>query len=87
MNMWKIVAVVSSSMLAVLIACGGGSVAVQTASADQPNMQAAREHLEQAKVSLERAEPNKGGHRERAIDLVNRAIAQVDEGIEFARGH
>ncbi len=86
MNVWKIAAVVSSSMLAVLIACGGGGAAVHTASADQPNMQAAREHLVQAKLSLERAEPNKGGHRERAIDLVNRALAQVDEGIAFADG-
>jgi hypothetical protein len=50
-------------------------------------MQAAREHLEQAKVSLERAEPNKGGHRERAMDLVNRAIAEVDRGVEFAQNH
>jgi hypothetical protein len=87
MNPWKVVAVLSSSMLAILIACGGGSVAVRQASADQPNMQSAREHLEEAKVSLERAEPNKGGHRERAIDLVNRAVAEIDRGIEFARTH
>ena len=87
MNIWKPIGIVSSSVLAVVLACGGGEVVVRNAGADQPNMQAAREHLQQAKVSLERAEPNKGGHRERAIELVDKAIAQVDEGIEFARTH
>jgi hypothetical protein len=87
MNIWKSIAIVSSSALAVLLACGGGDVMVRQAAADQPNMQVAREHLQRARVSLERAEPNKGRHRERAIDLVDRAIAQVTEGIEFARGH
>jgi hypothetical protein len=85
MNIWKPVAIASSSVLALLLACGGGEVVVHSASADQPNMQMAREHLGRARESLERAVPNKGGHRERAIDLVDRAIAQVDEGIEFAR--
>ena len=87
MNICKLVAIVSSSALATLIACGGGEVVVRQAAADQPNMQVARDHLQQARASLERADPNKGGHRERAIELVDRAIAQVNEGIEFARMH
>ncbi|HEV3190735.1 MAG TPA: hypothetical protein VGY54_09585 [Polyangiaceae bacterium] len=87
MNIWKPIAVVSSTALALILACGGGGVAVRNAGADQPYMQAAREHLQQARASLERAEANKGGHRERAIDLVDRAIAQVNEGIEYARPH
>jgi hypothetical protein len=29
--------------------------------------------------------PNKGGHRERAIELINQAIAQVEEGETVAR--
>jgi hypothetical protein len=87
MNIWKPIAIVSSAGLATMLACGGGEVVVRNAGADQPNMQAAREHLQQARASLERAEPNKGGHRERAIELVDQAIAQVNEGIEYARGH
>jgi len=87
MNIWKAAAVFSSSALVVVLACGGGEAVVRTAGADQPNMQAAREHLLQARGSLERAEPNKGGHRERAIELVDKAINQVNEGIEFARTH
>jgi hypothetical protein len=86
-DVWKIAAVLSSSALAVLLACGGGEVVVHSASAGQPNMESAREHLQQARASLDRAEPNKGGHRERAIELVDQAIAQVNEGIEFARTH
>ena len=33
------------------------------------------------------AVPNKGGHRERAIELVDRAIVQVREGIAVAATH
>ena len=42
-------------------------------------------HLQAAKVELEKAATNKGGHRERAIQLVDQAINQVVEGIRFAR--
>jgi hypothetical protein len=87
MNIWKPIAIASSSVLAVLLACGGGEVIVRRAGADQPNMQAAREQLQGARGSLERAEPNKGGHRERAIELVDQAINEVNAGIEFARTH
>jgi len=57
------------------------------ASADQPHMQAALEHLREAKGELERADVDKGGHRARAIVLVNDAIAQVEKGIAFDRHH
>jgi hypothetical protein len=57
------------------------------ASADQPHMQAALEHLRAAKGELERAEADKGGHRARAIVLVNDAISQVEKGVGFDRRH
>jgi hypothetical protein len=57
------------------------------ASADQPHMQAALEHLRQAKGELERADVDKGGHRARAIVLVDDAIAQVEKGMAFDRHH
>jgi hypothetical protein len=48
-------------------------------------MQAALEHLRAARASLEKAERNKGGHRERAIELIDQAIGQVQEGMAAAR--
>jgi|HubBroStandDraft_5_1064220.scaffolds.fasta_scaffold632721_2 hypothetical protein len=87
MNIWKPIAIASSSVLAVLLACGGGEVVVRSAGAGQPHMEAALDHLQQARVSLDRAEPNKGGHRERAMELIDQAINEVNAGIEFARTH
>lgn len=58
---------------------------IQSAFADQPNMQRALEALRTARAFLQQAEPNKGGHRERAIDLVDRAIGETEAGIQFAR--
>jgi hypothetical protein len=43
--------------------------------------------LEQAKSELERATPNKGGHREKAIQLVNEAMQQVQEGEAYFEQH
>jgi hypothetical protein len=57
------------------------------ASADQPHMQAALEHLRMAKGELEKADADKGGHRARALRLVDDAIAQVEKGINFDRRH
>jgi len=57
------------------------------ASADQPHMQAALEHLRAARAELDKAEADKGGHRQKAIALVNDAISQVEKGIGFDRRH
>jgi len=57
------------------------------AQADQPQMREAREHLVAARAALLRADANKGGHRQKAIGLVNSAIAEVDRGIAFDRRH
>ena len=56
-------------------------------SADQPHMQAALDHLKAAKAELEKADEDKGGHRVKAIRLVNDAIVQVEKGISFDRRH
>ena len=56
-------------------------------SADQPHMQAALDHLHAAKVELDKADDDKGGHRVKALRLTSDAIFQVEKGIEFARGH
>ncbi|WP_062225826.1 hypothetical protein [Aureimonas frigidaquae] len=59
---------------------------VPKAFADQPEMDAAMAELRSALASLRAAEPNKGGHRERAIELVEQAIAETQAGIDYAAG-
>ncbi|HKE56622.1 MAG TPA: hypothetical protein VKB46_07970 [Pyrinomonadaceae bacterium] len=54
---------------------------------DQPHMEAARDSLQKAKAELQVAEHNKGGHRAKAVGLVNNAIAEVNRGIQFAKKH
>lgn len=63
-----------------------GAVAIAGA-VDQPNMQAARSSLQTAKAELQKATPDKGGHRVNAIKLVNAAILEVNAGIAFDRQH
>lgn len=58
-----------------------GAMGLQSVRADQPNMRAALAHLREAKAALQRAEHNKGGHRGRAVEIINRAIAEVEAGI------
>jgi hypothetical protein len=60
---------------------------VGRASAAQPQMQAALTNLRQARTNLDRATADKGGHRERALRLVNEAIDEVEKGISYDRRH
>ena len=53
----------------------------------QPHMKAALESLHKAKMQLEKAEPDKGGHRVKAIELVTQAIEEVKMGIEYDNKH
>lgn len=75
----------AKSVLAVIVLLA--IVAIAGAAPDQPHMQAARSHLQTAKAALQRATPDKGGHRVNAIRLVNSAIAEVNAGIAFDRRH
>jgi hypothetical protein len=72
-------AVLPTIMLAVLVACALPS------RADQPKMQAALDALKLARRELADASADKGGHRVKAIELVEQAIAQVEKGITFDR--
>jgi len=56
-------------------------------SRQEPNMAAALGHLQEAKAALEKATPNKGGHREKAIQLVDQAIEQVRAGEAYYEQH
>jgi len=57
------------------------------ASADQPHMQEALGHLRAAEKELDKASPDKGGHRATALKLTRNAIAEVERGISFDRRH
>ena len=76
--------IVTALLLTLIIAAG---FVAGRATADQPHMQAALEHLRQARGSLDRATADKGGHRGKAIRLVNDAIAEVEAGIAYDRHH
>jgi hypothetical protein len=69
-------------VLGVLILLGS---LTPVAFADQPFMKAARTNLQQARGQLQAASRNKGGHREKAIEHINNAIALVNQGIAFDR--
>jgi hypothetical protein len=62
----------------VTVDVGGEAVAAQ------PNMQDALRALNAALRSLQKAEPNKGGHRARAMALGEQAIQEVRAGIAYA---
>jgi hypothetical protein len=60
---------------ALMLATAGGYV---VGYSDQPHMHAAQDDL--------RATSDKGGHRVRAIALVNQALSEVQAGLDCARG-
>jgi hypothetical protein len=62
----------------------GGFVAGR-ASAAQPHMNAALDHLKLARRELDAALADKGGHRAKAIALVHDAITEVEAGIDVGR--
>jgi hypothetical protein len=52
-----------------------------TSAADQPHMQAALDLLKDAKTNLASATDDKGGHRVKAMEYVDKAIDEVNLGI------
>jgi hypothetical protein len=63
-----------------------GSVGIGYAIGAQPHMAESIALLQSARGELAAATPNKGGHRERALALIDQAIAQVRAGMAFAGG-
>jgi hypothetical protein len=61
----------------------------QAGAADngQPHMHATLKSLGDAANALQAASPNKGGHREKAMQMVQQAIAEVRDGIAYANAH
>ena len=75
---------ISAIMLAVFLTV---TTFALPARVDQPHMKAALNELRQAQKSLDKATPDKGGHRAKAIELTANAIAAVKNGIEWDRTH
>ncbi len=70
-----------------LAVAGIAAVAVGSAKAAQPHMEAAENLLRQAEAELRKAVPDKGGHRAKAMDAVKVALEEVHAGIQFSREH
>lgn len=68
----------------VLGAVIASSVGVGYAIGAQPHMTASITLLQSARGELAAALPNKGGHRERGLALIDQAIAEIRAGIAFA---
>ncbi len=73
-------------VFAVTLALILGTFAGYRALADeeQPHMHAALHHLEEAQKELQMAAHDKGGHREKAMELTRNAIEEVKAGVQFA---
>jgi hypothetical protein len=54
-------------------------------AAEQRHMEDALSALKKAKNELEQASHDKGGHRENAIQRINEAISEVQQGIWIRR--
>lgn len=79
-----------ASMLALMLIAVAGSYNAAVATTpvpDQPYMKAARADLNSARKELLRATSNKEGHRTKALEYVNKAIAEVNAGVVFDRKH
>jgi len=53
----------------------------------QPEMAAAIQHLREAQQNLESATHDKGGHRARAVQLVQQALREAEQGIRYDNSH
>ncbi len=62
------------------------SLGIGYAIGAQPHMDESLALLQSARGELAKATPNKGGHRERALGLIDQAIGEVRAGIAFAGG-
>jgi hypothetical protein len=62
------------------------SMGIGYAIGAQPHMTASIGLLQSARTELGAATPNKGGHRERAMKLIDQAIGEVRAGMAFAGG-
>jgi hypothetical protein len=77
----------SSARKVLLGAALAASMGIGYAIGAQPHMEAGVGLLQNARAEIAAATPNKGGHREKALGLIDQAIAEVRAGIAFAATH
>jgi hypothetical protein len=76
----------SSARKLLLGAAIAASMGIGYAIGAQPHMNESIALLQSARGELQASTPNKGGHRERAMGLIDQAIGEVRAGIAFAGG-
>jgi hypothetical protein len=64
---------------------GAAGLMAGASIASQPRMDSALDHLNAAERDLQAATADKGGHRNRALDLTRQAQAQVRKGMRYDR--
>jgi len=84
MNLWKISTLALAGLLTIVV---GFSALPHVYAEAQPHMQSALDHLKSAKEELDKATPDKGGHRAKALQMTKSAIAQVEKGIAWDNAH
>ncbi len=82
-DIWKASTLALAGALTFVIATGGNLALAE----GQPHMREALETLRVARTQLDKADNDKGGHRAKAIGLVDQALEQVKLGIEFDDTH
>jgi hypothetical protein len=93
MNLWKPLALASTSALILVVGYQAASAGPAPAPAPtgieerQPNMEAALASLQSAHASLQKAEHDKGGWRAAAARATETAIAGTKRGIVFDNKH
>ncbi len=91
MNLWKPLALLSTSALALTLGYQAASATPAPPPVDvaghQPNMEAALAKLQEARGFLDRAEHNKDGWRVKAIESTDVAIRETRRGIAFGDVH
>jgi hypothetical protein len=85
LNLWKTSTLVLAGALALVV--GRDAMIASAEAGHQPHMRQALDALEKAKHALEKATADKGGHRVKAIELTESAIAEVKLGIEYDKEH
>jgi hypothetical protein len=84
-NPWKLTSLVLALALAFVV--GLQAVGSARAAEKQPHMRSALGFLHAAKAELDKATPDKGGHRAKALELTAAAIAETEAGAKFDNAH